>query len=255
MDKMIAVVFENEKAAYKGVEALASLSAEGSIYVYAEVVVTKNADGTITTKKVDGEFPIRTFGGTAFGALIGLLGGPIGAGIGATAGAVAGIIGDVHAAEVDSDFLSDVTAALTPGRYAVVANISEEWVTPVDARMEAIGGVVFRALRQTVVEDQWDRDAATLRAEIDQLKAEHAKAAADRKNKLQTKIDSLNARREKKLEQSRLHAKQVKQELDAKVEALQRKAAKEKGDVKAALEARIANLRQEFKPHKHAKAG
>ena len=77
--------------------------------------------------------------------------------------------------------------------------------------MEAIGGFVFRALRQTVVEDQWDRGRgdAPLRAEIDQLKAEHAKAAADRKNKLQTKIDSLNARREKKLEQSRLHAKQV----------------------------------------------
>jgi uncharacterized membrane protein len=254
MDKMLAVVFENEKAAYKGVEALAALSAEGSIYVYAEVVVTKNVDGTISTKKVDGEFPIRTFGGTAFGSLIGLLGGPVGAGIGAAAGALAGMVGDVYASEVDSDFLSDVTAALTPGKCAVVANVSEEWVTPVDTRMEAIGGVVFRTLRQTVADDHWDREAATLRAEIDQLKAEHAKADANRKLKLQAKIDSLNARREKKLEQSRLRAKQVKQELETKVEALQKKAAKEKGDVKAAIDARIAHLRQDYKDRHHAKA-
>jgi len=48
---------------------------------------------------------------------------------------------------VTDEFVSDVTAALTPGKVAVVADISEEWVTPLDMRVEQIGGVVFRRAR------------------------------------------------------------------------------------------------------------
>ena len=85
--------------------------------------------------------------GTAIGSLIGLLGGPIGLGIGATAGVLAGGVADLHAAGVRADFIDEVSAALTPGKYALAAEISEEWVTPVDTRMEALGGVVFRTPR------------------------------------------------------------------------------------------------------------
>jgi hypothetical protein len=41
-----------------------------------------------------------------------------------------------------------------PGKCPVVADVSEEWVTPVDTRMEALGGVVFRTARQNVQDDQ-----------------------------------------------------------------------------------------------------
>ena len=47
-------------------------------------------------------------------------------------------------AGVNAEFLDDVSAKLTPGKWAVVSEISEEWVTPVDTRMEALGGIVFR---------------------------------------------------------------------------------------------------------------
>jgi hypothetical protein len=40
--------------------------------------------------------------------------------------------------------LADVATALTPGKYAVVADVDEDWVTPVDTRMKAVGGPVFR---------------------------------------------------------------------------------------------------------------
>lgn len=252
MEKMLAVVFKDEKSAYAGAKELAALDAEGSVAIHAQAVIQKNPDGTVSTKRINDEFPIRTFGGTAIGSMIGLLGGPVGFGIGAATGALAGLFADVYTSDVDVDFLSDVSAALAPGKFAVVANISEEWVTPVDTRMEAIGGVVFRTLRMTVEEDRWDRAAASLRAEVNQLKAEHAKAQADRKLKLQARIDQLNARLEKKLEQSRAHSDQVKRELQAKVDSLQKKAAKEKGDVKAALEAQIAHLREDFKHRQHA---
>jgi uncharacterized membrane protein len=246
MEKMLVVVFDDEKKAYEGSHALNELDREGSISVHAESVVQKNADGTVSVKQKDGEFPIRTVGGTAIGSLIGLLGGPIGLGIGAAAGSLAGVIADLHRAGVNADFLVDVSATLRSGKYAVVADISEEWVTPVDTRMEALGGVVFRAATKSIEHDQRAREEAELRAEIDALKAEHARARADRKAKLQARIDHLNAKLQDRLEQAKHRSEQMKRETEAKVHALEQKAAKAQGDAKAAINARITQLREEY---------
>lgn len=246
MEKMLVVVLDDEAKAYEASRALNQLDAEGSITIHAECVVTKKTDGTVTVNQADGDFPIRTIGGTAIGSLVGLLGGPVGLGMGALAGTMAGSLADLFAAGVDSDFLSDVSAKLTPGKHAVVADVSEEWVTPVDTRMEALGGFVFRTTRQSFEEDQRARDAAELRAEIDQLKTEHARAKADRKAKLQAKIDQLNAKLQTKLQQAKQRSEQIKSETDAKVQALQKKAAKAQGEAKAAIDARVTQIRQQY---------
>lgn len=246
MERMLVVVFDDESKAYEGSRALNQLDGEGSITIHAESVIRKNADGTATVKQAEGDFPIRTLGGTALGSLVGLLGGPVGVGIGAVAGTIAGSIGDVYAAGVDADFLNDVSAALLPGRCAVVADVSEEWVTPVDTRMEPLGGVVFRMARKDVQDDQRAREVASLRQEIDELKTEQARARADHKSSLQGKIDKLNTRLQNKLEQAKQRSEQIKRETEAKVQALQQKAAKAQGDAKAAMDARITHLREEY---------
>jgi len=246
MERMLVVVFNDESKAYEGSRALNQLDGEGSIAIHAESVIGKNADGKVTVKQAEGDFPIRTLGGTALGGLIGLLGGPIGFGLGAAAGAMAGSIGDLYAAGIDADFLSDVSAALVPGKCAVVAELSEEWVTPVDTRMEALGGTVFRAAREDVQADQAAREVAALREEIGQLNAEHARASADRKAKLQAKIDHLTTRVQHKLEQAKQQAEQIQSETEAKVQALQKKAAKAQGEVKASMEARMARIREQY---------
>ncbi len=246
MERMLVVVFNDESKAYEASRALNQLDAEGSITVHAESVITKNADGTVTVKQADGDFPIRTIGGTAIGSLVGLLGGPVGFGVGALAGAVAGSFSDLFVAGVDSDFLTEVSGTLTPGRHAVVADVSEEWVTPVDTRMEALDGFVFRTTRKSFEDDQRARDVAELKAEMEQLKAEHASAKADRKAKLQAKIDQLNTRLQKKLEQAKQRSEQIKSETEAKVQALQKKAAKAQGDAKAAIDARMNQIRKQY---------
>jgi uncharacterized membrane protein len=259
MEKMLVVVFDDESKAYEGSHALKQLDAEGSITIYAEAVIKKNPDGTVTVKQSEGDFPIRTIGGTAIGSLIGLLEGPIGLGIGAAAGLVAGSIGDLHVSGVDAEFLDDVAVALTPGKCAVVADISEEWVTPVDTRMEPLGGSGFRTPRKSVEHDQRARDIAALRAQIDQLKAEHARARADRKAKLQAQIDRLNAKLQTKLDQAKQRAEQIKREADAKVQALQKKAEKAQGEIKATFDARVKEIREDYEQSttemKHALAG
>ena len=246
MEEMLVVVFENEAKAYEGARSLNQLDTEGSITIHAESVIKKNADGTVSVLRTADDFPVRTVGGTAIGSLIGALGGPVGFGIGALAGSFAGMLGDLYAAGVNTDFGAEVAAAVTPGKCAVVADVNEEWVTPVDFAMEIAGGVVFRTLRSTIEDDLRARDVAELKLEIAQLKAEHAQARAERKAKLQAKIDNLNTKLQSKLDQIKQRSEQIKGETDAKVQALQQKAAKAQGDAKQAIDARIAQIRGEY---------
>jgi uncharacterized membrane protein len=259
MEKMLVLVFDDESKAYEGSHALKQLDGEGSIAIHAESVIKKNTDGTVTVKQSEDEFPIRTVGGTAIGSLIGLLEGPVGLGVGAVAGLLAGSIGDLHVAGVDAEFVDDVSATLTPGKCAVIAEVSEEWVTPVDTRIEALGGTVFRTAKKSVEDDQRAREVARLRAEIDQLKAEQARARADRKAKIQAQIDKLNAKLQTKLDQAKQRSEQIKAETEAKVQALQKKAEKAQGDMKATLDARVKRIREEYEQSeakmKHMLAG
>jgi uncharacterized membrane protein len=246
MEKMLVVVFDNETKAYEGSRALNQLDFEGTITIHAKAIIGKNRDGKVSVKQGEDDFPVRTVSGTAIGSLIGLLGGPAGLAVGALAGTMAGSLADLFVVGVDSDFLPEVSNALTPGKCAIVADISEEWVTPVDTRMEALNGFVFRTTRKSFEEAQRARDIAELRAEIDQLKVEHASATAEHKAKLQAKIDALNARLQVKLQQARQRSEQIKNETEAKVQALQQKAAKAQGDAKTAIDARVTEVKKQY---------
>ena len=244
MEKMLVVVFDSETKAYGGTQALDQLDREGNITVHAESVVKKDANGKVELMKTEGDFPVRTISGTAIGSLIGLLGGPVGLLVGATAGTILGATRDLYLAGVNTDFLDEVSDKLTPGKFAVVADISEEWVTPLDIQMETLGGVVFRTKKSDVETEQRTRDVKTLQEDINQLKTEMAKAPAEHKAKLQTKIDKLEGKLQNKREQTKQRLEQIKKENEAKVQALEKKAAKSKGEKKAAIEARIAEIRK-----------
>lgn len=252
MEKMLAVIFKDEKSAYEAALALEQLDGEGSIIVNSLSVIEKNADGTLSTKQTVSDFPFETVTGTALGSLVGLLGGPFGLAVGAATGAVVGLMGDVFCAGIDIDFLSDVSEALTPGKLAVVADIDEDWVTPVDTRMEALGGVVYRAAKIVVEDDHWTRAGQAARAELERLKIELAKARADRKARLQAQIERLSARIQRQLARARAHSEATTAEFEAKVKALQKKADREQGDARAALEARITQLRKDYERRQSA---
>ena len=245
MERLLAVVFNNEAKAYEGLRAINPLDAEGNITTYAAQVIAKGADGRVSEKQTEGNFPLQTSKGLLMGSLIGLLGGPVGVGVGAAVGTSAGAIGDLNIAGLNLDFVNEISASLTPGRFALVADVNEEWVTPVDTRMEELGGVVYRTARRQFEADQRSRDVAELKTEIAELKAEHAAAKADRKAKLQAKVDSLNTKLQQKLEQAKQRSEQIKSETDAKVQALKKSAAKAQGDAKANIEARMARMREE----------
>jgi len=247
MEKMIVVVFDNEPKALDGLHILRELDREGEISVYDPRIVAKLPSGAVRViDNPDLSSFAMTGGGTAVGALVGLLGGPVGALVGATAGAMLGSIGDMELAGVTDEFVNDVSKVLTPGKVAVVADIVEEWVTPLDTRMEGIGGVVFRRTRTFVETTQDDRDEAAHRAEMEQLKSERAQAKKDRLEKIDAKIDHLRAKLESAIERSRVKMRQRQQQREAKIQALQAKADQSSGEIRRRQEARIAEIRRDY---------
>lgn len=225
MDRMLVVVFENETKAYEGKNALLQLDGEGSISVYAYAVLAKHADGTATVKQGDDSGPIGTLLGTSFGSLIGLLGGPVGLAIGASAGLALGAAADLNNARIGEDFIDDVNKMLVPNRVAVVAEIEEDWTTPVDTRMEAIGGSIFRRALSDVKHTIHEENVAAMKADLAQMKAEHAKAHSDRKAKLQEKINQLDSKIQAQLQKAKEGREAAERQAQAKVRVLEAKAA------------------------------
>ena len=246
MEKMIVVVFGSESKAYEGMGALKQLDSGGDITVHAAAVMKKNPDGKVTLLKTSDEFPVGTVGGTAIGSLVGLLGGPVGVLAGASTGTLLGASRDLYRSGVNADFIDDISIRMIPGTYAVAADISEDWITPLDVEMEKHGGLVFRAAKSQVEEDQMEADMASLDFEIAQLEREMKEANAERKAKLQAKIDRLKEKRQKKKEQARKRLEEIKEEHDAKVRALKEKAAKARSERKAAIETWAAQINKEY---------
>jgi uncharacterized membrane protein len=265
MDKMIVTVFNDERSAYEGARALRELHEEGSLTLYASTVIFKDTNGVITVKQAADEGPLGTLGGLATGSLIGLLGGPVGVAVGAVAGTLTGSLFDLARLGVSDDFLNEVYLNLVPNKWAVVAEVDEVWVTPLDTRMDAIGGVVFRRGRGEFMDIQIEREIAADKAEIERLETEYKQAVGDAKAKLKVKVDTARKRYEDRRELLLKRIEEIQREGEAKINLLQEQMAKATDQAKANLEkrvtdertkhnARVAKLRQAWQLVKEAAA-
>ncbi len=247
MNKMIVTVFDDEKSAYQGLKALKGLHAEGSLTLHAAAVVAKDVNGRVTVKQADDQGPAGTFFGLATGSLIGLLGGPVGLAIGAATGTVAGSIYDLATLGVGEDFLAEVLQNLTRGKVAVVADADEEWLTPLDTRMESLGGVVFRRVRGEFIDAQIEREMDADRAELAALKAEYQQSVGEVKAKVKAKLDAAQKRFDARSALIKERIDAFERESEAKIKTLQEQAEKARGEQKAKLEQRIAKARADHK--------
>jgi uncharacterized membrane protein len=262
MSKMIVVVFDSERQAYEGTRVLKELHAEGNITVYGEAVVVKDAGGNVTIKQAADQGPTGTAVGMLTGALVGLIGGPIGvavagpaamaagAAMGVAVGSAAGTLGgatyDLVNLGVGEDFLDEAAITLAPGKAAVVAEIQEEWVTPLDTRMEAVGGTVFRRTRGEFVDAQVARDVAALEADLDALDAEMTQATGEAKAKLQARIDATRAKLHQAQQRARAKAEAVQLEREAKMAALKAQASGATAERRAQIEKRSEEIQAEY---------
>jgi uncharacterized membrane protein len=243
MDKMVVIVFDDESKAYEGSRALMDLHDENSLTVYEYAVIAKDSKGVLSVKQARDQGPVGTGVGFATGALVGLLGGPVGVAIGATSGTIAGSFYDLAQVGISEDFINEVSAYLSPGKTAIVAEVDEDWVTPLDTRMDAFGGIVFRRARGEFIDAQIEQDIEVTKSEIKELRAEYNQAAEEDRARLLAKLDSAQRRLQAQRDGIKEKIDGIKQEEDAKVRSLQEQAAKAKGEVKSKLEKRVAEVR------------
>jgi uncharacterized membrane protein len=246
MDKVVAVVFDGEKQAYDGLRAFRDLHADGSITLYASAVVVKDANGALSVREGD-EVPEGTFFGLLTGSLLGILGGPIGVALGASTGTMIGATFDLVRAGISSDFLQEMSEYLLPGKCAVITEVDEYWQAPIDARMEALGGHVFRRNRIEIEDAYYERQIAADREELAALEAELKKASAERKARLEARIEDTRHKLQEKRDELKARIESVKREGDAKIESLQQQLKTARDERKQHLEKRLAEIRADYR--------
>ena len=245
MSKFVVTTFGNEAKAYEGTRALKELHAQGDLTLYQMAVITKDAAGKVSAK--EGPDPLAgTAIGTMVGALIGVLGGPAGVIVGITAGMLLGSVSDLLNVGVGADFVEKISRELAPGNAAVIAEVDEDWITPLNTRMEAIGGSVIREWRSDFEEAEIAKASAASKAELAQLQAELAQSRSEAKAKLQkqisgvkTKLDELSTRAQAKLQE-------LEQDTNAKIKALNDQLAKAHADNKIRIKERLVALRADY---------
>ena len=246
MNKLLVAVFDTETAADAGLKALRGLHEAGDITLYASGLLTRDMSGQVTVRKPLDASPVGAASGLAVGALIGLLAGPAGAVVGAVAGTMAGAMRDFWVAGVGLDFIEEAQSHLQPGKTALVAEVEEEWVIPVDDAVAVLGGRVFRRSRSELAEAQLDHDVAAFKAEIESLEAEATQASGDAKARLQTRLAAVHLSLDNVVLRAREGAESLKAEADAKGESLKRQLAKTQGAVKARVEDRIKRVKSAY---------
>ncbi len=243
MNKLLVTIFDTEAAANSGLNALRNLHAAGDITLFATAVLAKDTTGSVSVKQSTDSGPIGTATGLAVGSLIGLLGGPAGVAIGALTGTVAGAVRDFWAAGVGLDFIEEATQHLQRGKVALVAEVEEEWVIPVDSALEALGGQVLRRTRTEVEEAQFDHDIAAFKSEIKELETEASQATGAAKTKLQAKLAAAKTSLDSAVHRAQQRVDALRQAADAKAEALKLQLSLAKGEVKARIEDRMKRVK------------
>ncbi|MEO8935628.1 MAG: DUF1269 domain-containing protein [Burkholderiaceae bacterium] len=243
---MLVVMFDSEKAAEAGTQALRKLHTEGDITLYAMEVIARDTDGRVSVVQNTDRGSAGAGVGLAVGALVGMMAGPLGLAAGAVTGTLAGAIRDFWVAGVDLDFVEEAEKMLQPGKVALVAEVDEEWVVPADSALESSGGTVYRRARSEIVDTQFDRDIATFDGEIEEFEAEAAHTTGVARSKLQVQVVTAKAGLARAVQNADRQVEALQGEADAKAKAISEQLTHAKGEVKGRLEDRVKRMKSTY---------
>lgn len=258
MNRILVAIFSAQQAASEGQRALEDLHASGELTVYATAIVAHDAGGTARMQQVPDAGPAGRAISVLARSLTGLAAAPVPATPGLRARRLAGLVSALAGVGIDADFVEEVADALTPGKAAVLAEVQETRVTPVNLRLGNLGALVYRRPRAEVAEDQLARESATLGTELKSLEEELRHTGAENRAALQNEIEDLRQRLEWLQEQTEARQLQAGSELAGKIAALHdqmrqaanRQAARTElhiAEVEADYAARSAKLEQALK--------
>jgi uncharacterized membrane protein len=173
MDNYVAMVVDDDTRAYELLHALWKLDSGGDITVHGAAVIRRDKNGYVDVATKDTNPGLRTAIGVGIGALLGALAGPLGAAagaaaaaagtgaaIGAASGGVVGLTADIVKATEQDEAGYEARFALPRGKSAVVAEVTEQWMTPIDTLAGNYGAKVFRRSKSVILENAYVGDYA-----------------------------------------------------------------------------------------------
>ena len=246
MNKMIVAVFADQAQAAEGARALGELADDGHIAVYAHAMVARDASGKLTVNGAIERDPLGAALVQFTGGMIGLLGRPVRRLPGASlVGSLGGALFDLTASGVDLEFLAKVERELMLGEVTLIAEIEEEWVTPLDARMNALGAPLLRKSRSEAVVEQTARKVAEWKGERADLNRELEQAVGAARAPLRAKVDAANARLNDVEARVKAKLDAARAEGDAKLQHLEQRAVGAPADAKTKMADRAEAARAE----------
>ena len=69
-----------------------------------------------------------------------------------------GVTADLARADTRDQAADETRFVLGAGQSAVIADVSEDWTSPIDTRMRSLGGIVYRRARSDMEDDVWFDD-------------------------------------------------------------------------------------------------
>jgi uncharacterized membrane protein len=170
MRNFVTAIFDSASKAYDAQRALWNLDGESSVTVLGTGIAHRDSIGQLIVDSDESLPPFLASAiGAGIGALLGAIAGPAGAAagiagasalgsgtgaaIGMGVGATGGLVGDVLREGVEEQAGYETTFALRNGEYALIADVSEDWTTPVDTEIGRFGGRIYRRPRSEVAED------------------------------------------------------------------------------------------------------
>ena len=248
MERILVAAFPDEARAYEGLRALEAMDRQGTITLYAAALIAADEEsGVVTVREAADPGALGTSVALLTGSLLGPLAGSVGIAVAAGAGTLGRVLYDLARIGVEEDFLTEVGEALRPGTAAIVAELSEDHIGPVDARVAALGGAALSRVRKEIVDGQIERDVAALRAELASLTAELATAPEEHRAHVEERIDAARTKLRGAQQRAKAMLDALAKESEAKIAYLEARAAKASGEPRERLEARIADMRARFR--------
>jgi uncharacterized membrane protein len=156
MNTYIAVVFSSDDKAHQALRKLWHMDDAGELTVHGAAVVRRDDMGHIRVADRNSDLGMRTAIGVGVGALLGLLAGPVGVAVGIAgaaalsvgaatgAGAAVGATADAVTENRRENAAYESFFTLKHGQSALVAEVSEDWLSVLDDAMKPLGGTIYR---------------------------------------------------------------------------------------------------------------
>jgi uncharacterized membrane protein len=193
---VISASFDPDTNAFTALTALKELESQDRLRVDAAAVVVRDDEGRIVIKERVGNYDAAgAAGGGLLGLLVGVLGGPLGMLVGGSYGMLVGTVVDLGEAEESESVLTQISAAVEPGRPVLLAEVVEQSPEVIDTAMAKLGGTVIR------------RPVADIEAEI------AAADEAERKARHEAAKELRRGRRERTKEQAHAKVQELKASL------------------------------------------